>query len=1324
MKKSLIIFILLLSNAVLGQGEANNWFFGHNAGIEFDYTNGTVTNISNPLVRIRTEEGCSAFSDPNGNLLFYSDGSTVWNKNHLIMDGGSNLKGNPSSTQSAMIIPKPMSSTEFYIFTVGAYFNTEVPGFNYYTIDMSLNGGLGKVVGGPTDLSGPLSLQWTEKVAAVKGAQCNTNWVISYDGNNLKAYMVDPSGVNTTPVSSFAPAPTDGDDRRGYLKVSPDGKKIAIAHFLYTQDNPIGNSSVIIYDFDDSTGKASNPVRVFNDPSNFEHAYGLEFSRQSTKLYASTFDGINNRVYQYDLTNSDVANSAIMVQNQIGYRGALQLGPDGKIYATVPVDYWTGTQFLDVINAPDELGINCDYQQDVINLGTGMATQGLPPFLSSIFSPIEITGNDGSGNSIVLNGQLVDLCLGDDLTISPETISGTATYEWTFNGNVVSTTEDLVLTNIQLSNIGDYNLEVTSVDACGRTSFRNGNFSIQSVNEPPIAYPVTTQIVCDPLYTGTFAFDFDTMYSSVVLNGQDPNTFEVKYFSSQADADANTNELPVPFDSPNISIFARIQNINNNNCFDTTSFDITIYQSALPLNASSIPPMQNCDNISYGTLNDGINITDLTVYQPLISNGQNPTDFPLTYYTDAAYSISIPDPTAFQNSVVGGQTIYVRSTNQIEPTCFTDTQFELEIFTTPTPIQPSNMILCDDDNNGTMSFDLTSQNALINTESGMVITYHASQNDADLNLNPIISPHESGVTTIYVRVENTLHPSCYDTTSFGLEVYDSAFPLDSASITSIAYCDNTSVGTDTDGIIVFDLTERSIDILNGQAASEFTLTYFTASNYDPTSEILDPINFQNTVVGGQTIYVRMTNNLESSCYSDTSFTIEVFELPVIQPTMIFKNCDEDGNPDGFTDYNLEEANAYITNGATDLTVTYHLSMIDADTGSNAVNPSPFNNVTAATVYARVETVDGCHRVSTVSLEVSTTSFPAGYSYTLETCDDDDTIDGLHLFDLTQASSDMIAQFPSGQNLSVHYYTNQNDAQLEQNEIVSQSDYMSETPFNQTLYVRVESNDNGACFGVGPFLELIVYERPEFEVIPEAVVCLNLPPIILEVFNPKDVYTYEWTDENNQVISTETTVEVSVGGVYTVIATSGLNCESFPQTVTVIESDIAVLDHDDVTITDDSSNNTITINNENNNLGLGDYEFALDDELGPYQDESLFEQVMPGLHTIYVRDKNGCGLAMLEVSVIGFPKFFTPNDDGFNDTWTILGVSRDFYPTSLIYIYDRFGKILAKVDPLGEGWNGFYNGTELPSDDYWFSVELIDKNGETRNRKGNFSLIRR
>ncbi|MDC9723220.1 MAG: T9SS type B sorting domain-containing protein, partial [Urechidicola sp.] len=128
--------------------------------------------------------------------------------------------------------------------------------------------------------------------------------------------------------------------------------------------------------------------------------------------------------------------------------------------------------------------------------------------------------------------------------------------------------------------------------------------------------------------------------------------------------------------------------------------------------------------------------------------------------------------------------------------------------------------------------------------------------------------------------------------------------------------------------------------------------------------------------------------------------------------------------------------------------------------------------------------------------------------------------------------------------------------------------------------------------------------------------------------------------------------------------------------------------------------------------------------GFYQDEPFFENVAPGIRTIYVQDKNNCGVAELEVAVIGFPKFFTPNNDGENDTWQIKGVGENFFSSSLIYIYDRYGKMIAKVDPTTQGWDGYYNGESLPSTDYWFTAELIDQNGNTRNRKGHFSLVRR
>ena len=115
---------------------------------------------------------------------------------------------------------------------------------------------------------------------------------------------------------------------------------------------------------------------------------------------------------------------------------------------------------------------------------------------------------------------------------------------------------------------------------------------------------------------------------------------------------------------------------------------------------------------------------------------------------------------------------------------------------------------------------------------------------------------------------------------------------------------------------------------------------------------------------------------------------------------------------------------------------------------------------------------------------------------------------------------------------------------------------------------------------------------------------------------------------------------------------------------------------------------------------------------------------PGIYSVYVNDKNNCGTINIDVSVIGYPKFFTPNNDGYNDYWNVIGVNSNFYPNSLIYIFDRFGKLVTTVDPSSNGWDGFYKGVSLPSSDYWFTVELIDSSGSRKVRKGHFSLIRK
>jgi gliding motility-associated-like protein len=204
-----------------------------------------------------------------------------------------------------------------------------------------------------------------------------------------------------------------------------------------------------------------------------------------------------------------------------------------------------------------------------------------------------------------------------------------------------------------------------------------------------------------------------------------------------------------------------------------------------------------------------------------------------------------------------------------------------------------------------------------------------------------------------------------------------------------------------------------------------------------------------------------------------------------------------------------------------------------------------------------------------------------------------------------------------------------------------------------------------------------------------------------------MFYYNWS-------TGETTSEIQINepGNYTVSVTNTNGC-SKTRTLTVLPSDTASIEM--IEVIDGIENNTVTVTVS----GEGDYEYALDSPLTTYQDSNLFSMVTPGFHTIYVRDKNGCGIVENNISVIGFPKFFTPNGDGFNDTWHVYGINTPNQINSEVYIFDRFGKLLTQINAFDGGWDGTFNGALLPNSDYWFSVKLPDN----RTFTGHFTLKR-
>ena len=443
---------------------------------------------------------------------------------------------------------------------------------------------------------------------------------------------------------------------------------------------------------------------------------------------------------------------------------------------------------------------------------------------------------------------------------------------------------------------------------------------------------------------------------------------------------------------------------------------------------------------------------------------------------------------------------------------------------------------------------------------------------------------------------------------------------------------------------------------------------------------------------------------------------------VIAPAQItFTNCDEDGTPDGFTDFNLNEVKPYITTN-TGLTVSFFSNLADADSNSNPINAVPYNNSNGQIVYARTSSANGCYKITEVNLSVSTTSFPPGYLKKVIECDTDGAVDGFFSFDLTEATPELIAQFPAGQNLRISYFRTEEDALLEQNEILKPEAYVNEIQDQQLVYVRVENNTQGSCFAIGPYLQLTVEPIPVFELGNEENLCVLDPSFTLSTTNAQGNYTYEWTDANDTVISNLPDAVITSPGIYTVTARTTYGCTSVAKQVNVVASEAATLNSENIAVTTLNGENTITIIDPLQ-LGSGDYEFTLDDAIGPYQDEPKFNNVLPGFRKLYARDKNGCGISSIQVAVLGFANYFTPNNDGYHDIWMPLGLSKTAYTSVEIYIFDRFGKLLKSIYGFDQGWDGSTRGVNMPASDYWYKVSLVDNEGNPSEFTGHMTLKR-
>ncbi|MES2779857.1 MAG: T9SS type B sorting domain-containing protein [Bacteroidota bacterium] len=359
--KCLLIIPFWLSHqtSLYAQKEANIWYFGRSAGLNFNTDPPTVIEDS----KMTTMEGCSSISDEDGNLLFYTDGQIVWNRFHEKMSNGTGLNGNGSSTHSSVIVKKPFTDSIYYIITSDK-------GICYSVVDMRENNGRGNVL----EKNTKMVAKSAEKIAATIHRNGSDVWIAVPEAgtNNIEMFLLTENGmfhhhvIRDFFISGFA--------NWGQMKFSPDSKVLALTN----PTGPSGSSDtrISIADFDNLTGTISNP-KILTGAKN---VYGLEFSPSSKLLYFGTWLGVAGAsgLFQYDLTSID--NNFLTACYKVAPEGngQLQLASNGKIY--IPND---PLSLLSVINYPDSAGAKCSFSSQTVSLGNGRSWFGLPTFYSS-----------------------------------------------------------------------------------------------------------------------------------------------------------------------------------------------------------------------------------------------------------------------------------------------------------------------------------------------------------------------------------------------------------------------------------------------------------------------------------------------------------------------------------------------------------------------------------------------------------------------------------------------------------------------------------------------------------------------------------------------------------------------------------------------------------------------------------------------------------------------------------------------------------------------------------------------------------------------------
>ena len=572
-------------------------------------------------------------------------------------------------------------------------------------------------------------------------------------------------------------------------------------------------------------------------------------------------------------------------------------------------------------------------------------------------------------------------------------------------------------------------------------------------------------------------------------------------------------------------------------------------------------------------------------------------------------------------------------------------------------------------------------------------TYFGSWNGADVPIN------FNGQTAVLEATANTIPNETYhvklviaDEQNFR---FDSAVFLEAGSF-------ELSVDLGEDRLLSSGnpICENNTIELNALQAGNTSYKWFKDSieQLGQTSELFEVIE-----AGTYTVEATLDNN----CVATGEIIIEYADNPEVFDTTLIA-CDI--NQDGFTIYNLFDAESTVTNNDQGLIVTsLFFTETDAQNNTNPITTPTFFENTAPfqIVYARVENQSQCFSIAQVNLDISTNNISIP---DFEVCDDD-PVDGFTSFSLSELRTVITPLVPA--NATISFFETTDDSFANTNEL--SGNYVNTVENETTIYTRVRTQD-GQCYALED-ITLKVKATPVLLENEEILYCLNSFPETVRlqggVINdlPSNYY-YIWLKDGLDTTIDTSFIDINEPGTYTVVVTDPNGCFA-SRDIIVLPSDIATIE--DIVIAQGSFNdNTVTVLVS----GEGIYEYSIDGT--NYQDSTIFEDVSAGFYTIYIRDvKNNCGIIEDIISVYGTPNYFTPNGDNIHETWRPVGLTEENSTIKFVQIFDRYGKLLADFNPVNRAWDGTFAGQNLPADDYWYIISF--NNG--KQLTGHFALVR-